>query len=297
MREGGDIWRRVAERFCVLLVAGVLYKVMCAFVVHLDAYSGAHAQMVFPVTQEGIGIFLRNVASFGGWFGMAIASTPRVALVAVLVLLLYGLWQFHQEKRGLRYLVALAGMLLGTILPQLFLREPVFAARVLISCVVPAIFLGMLLSRAIQWKRAMALLLLPLLLSGFAGAYAYGNVLHAQSECNRRVAQQLVSDIGQLDPAAAKNDIVVFGESPSARERKHAEAKRPIIAAMTPIYLNGGWMWGGVLMNHLSARDFHIIQARDDDRAWTKAAQPRLSRDTYRLYLRDDHWIVDFEAR
>ena len=252
--------------------------------------------MIIPVrmTQEGIGIFLRNLASFGGWFGLAIASTSRVTFVVVLALLLYGLWHFHQEKRDMCYLIALAGMLIGIVLPQLFLREPVFAARVLISCVVLAIFLGMLLSRAIQQKRAAALLLLPLLLSGFAGAYAYGNVLHAQSDCNRRVAQQIVSDIGQMDPGAARNDIVIFGQAPSAREREHAKAKRPIIVAMTPIYMNGDWMWGGILMNHLSARDFHVIKAQEDDQAWMKAAQPCLTRDMYRIYLRDDCWIVDF---
>lgn len=292
--RGEDKRKRMMERFAALLLAGVLYKIMCAFVVQLDSYSGAHAQMVFPVTQEGLGIFLKNLASFGGWFGLAFDSTPRLVTFIVFGLLAYGFWIFWRKKQGLRYLVALAGMLLGTILPQLFLREPVFAARVMISCVVLAIFLGILMSFVIRQKRMAALLLIPLLFSGYAGAYAYANVLHAQSDANRRIAQQLVTDIGRLNLDSEKNDIVVFGQSPAARERQLAEKRRPIIAAMTPIYLSGDWMWGGVLMNHFSNREFHIIRAEDGDRS-CREQQPDVARDIYRIYSRDNHFVVDFE--
>lgn len=280
-----------------LILGGICYKLMLISPFFcMNPYAADHAQVAFPWTADGLHVLQTNIVSFSELFGKGLISFSFPVAVLLALLVLYGGWQFVQEGKGMRYVIATFGMTVGVILPQLFLCAPIVAPRVLLSTVVLFVFFGVLLSRIYLMRQTFAsFFLLIFLLSGFNLSYAYGNTLHRQFAYDTMVASQIAHDIGHLDPEATQNNVVKLGPTLHSKEWLLAARIRPIIANLVPAYIGEDSRWENDLQCHVSQREFVHKKASDEDRAFVRTAEPLLRSDAYDIYESEDAFIIQFK--
>ena len=290
-----DGMKQFFSRALAFLAAGMAYKVMLLGI-SLNEYAAGHSSFLRLQTEEGWHLLGENFRVFAELLHAGGLSFPRTVMGLFFAVLLYGGYRFVHEGRGLRFALAIPGMAVGILLPQVFLQSPVLSPRVLLASCTWFVFLGILMNRMSCWKKNLAaILLIVFLLAGFDFAYAYGNVLHRQTEYEMGLEHEISSDLGRLDPDMQKPKLAVLGDAPLSKELQLAEHARPVFHWLVPRDLREGYWVGLCMFAHASARKVEAAPVDDALRKKVAESAPVFRRDVYDIYATDDTFIIRFK--
>ena len=68
---------------------------------------------------------------------------------------------------------------------------------------------------------------------------------------------------------------------------------RPLYDRLIPVYMNNGWIWGSVYLEHLKKEAINF-EPEADDRDYTNSIKPVKTNEYYELYWRGDKLIAKF---
>lgn len=88
-------------------------------------------------------------------------------------------------------------------------------------------------------------------------------------------------------------NISFVGHSPKCRELVLADRKKPLYGRLVPIYMNNGWFWGGVYLEHYRKNKV-TMRSEIGDSDYIKANRSVKINEFYQLYLTDDKLIIYF---
>lgn len=311
-RNIAEAAREALLRLSCLAAALILYKIeTLAF--PFDSYGAKHAGIAF----DNSSVVLRNLADGYHFLARNLFHTHQTQLLLCVMLL--GILSFfiglHRGnlRRKKTVLIAsasmailcLLGMLEGVVGPIILLRSPIWASRVMIgfgalaACLLSFIVLE---SQHGAFSKYVSAMLCLVLFAQFTISYAYGNALHAQGLLDGQIASHVSEDAFILSKGKP-SFLMVNGVEPRAPSALLTTKSYPVINALLPSPLHGGWVWGGVLLqlHGLPSNIKFINNATPSARASRILARcdihSMITNLYYNLYKNGSYLIVDFSKR
>ena len=310
-------WRNILDRISVrvvgLVFGGLVYKFIIANkYVEKEGYSAEHASFLNPFANDSMQIFWGNLTAFGEifkdyWMTMGILG------ILLFLTLYFGLgnmaryvWKNRDDAPVLKIIsvvflmISPAVLLLASVIFLSMLRVPVVAPRVMLSFTVFPLFMGLViynLSKTNRWfgKKAFLTLGTIALMCILSFSSYYGNLLNRQEKTNSMIANFILHDINDIEGKLGSKveNISFVGHSPKCRELVLADRKKPLYGRLVPIYMNNGWFWGGVYLEHYRKNKV-TMRSEIGDSDYIKANRPVKINEFYQLYLTDDKLIIYF---
>ena len=196
-------------------------------------------------------------------------------------------------------------MLEGVVGPIILLRSPIWASRVMIgfgalsACLLSFIVLEF---QQTVFDKYVSIMLCLVLFAQFTISYAYGNALHAQDLLDRQLASNIAEDAYILSKGSA-SFLMVHGIEPTALNARLTTEYYPVVKALLPLPLHGGWFWGGVLLQlHGLPSNIKFIDNATPNAGASKIlakcqVHAMIKNLYYYIYKNGPYLIVDFDKR
>jgi len=308
-----DIMERVALRVLGILTGGLVYKLIIANrYVDKHGYSAEHSSFLNPFSSADVSILIDNLASFGNMFrdyGLTLGVLGILLLLVLYIglgIIAKSIWRNREDTFSVKVITIFFLMispvvfLLAAVAFLAMLRAPIFAPRVMMSFTVFTLFTGLViyyLSESGGWlgEKTFFTLGVLVLVGMLSFSSYYGNLLTRQEKINSLVATFLVYDINEVEQNKGhKAEKLAFvGHSPKCKELLLANKKRPLYDRLIPVYMNNGWIWGSVYLEHLK-KEAIKFEPEADDRDYTNSIKPVKTNEYYELYWRGDKLIAKF---
>ena len=299
-------------RLLCLVAALIIYKSE-EFLFPFGRYASKHAGLA----PYKLSIFLQNFKNGSYFLAHTLLHTHQTQILLCAMLLgifsfFIGLYRKKSRRRktvfalsAITSMVFLMGMLEGVVGPIILLRSPIWASRVMIgfgafsACLLSFIVLEF---QQTVFNKYVSVMLCLVLFAQFTISYAYGNALHAQDLLDRQLASNIAEDAYILSKGSSSS-LMVHGIEPTALNARLTTEYYPVVKALLPLPLHGGWMWGGVLLQlHGLPSNIKFI-----DNAMPNAEASRILAKCqvhamiknlyYYIYKNGPYLIVDFDKR
>ena len=199
---------------------------------------------------------------------------------------------FPLTKIGMSLFILIQPIFLAFISVVMFavLQHPVYASRVFLSFTVVFLYFAIQLDVLSEKIKYLNILLIPLLAFILSFSAGYGNLLHREDRHDQYIAQSIASDINKVEnrESLSFNKVTFIGKQPESLELSRQRKKRPLMAALVPIYMNSDWYWGGRYLDHFRNKPIRLIPAAKEDRIWIHESKPEAENDFYKLYRKND---------
>ncbi|WP_280539127.1 glucosyltransferase domain-containing protein [Chromohalobacter sp. 11-W] len=301
-------WRRHVGLLAAGAVTLLGYKLISGWWL-AGGYSLSHSQMAAPATLP-MHIF-DNTLTFWRYATRALAGAPRwglsvTALIALIGLILGTLCP-AQAKRPLAWpwrlllmLVILLLLPLGALGIMAALEDPLWRPRTFIgfgALCAGSLFCAVATCEHYGWRRLGASMLILVLGGATVIAYAYGNAQGSQKAFEESVSRQLVDDLRRLE---ANGPLVVVGTLPLSKSADNTAHAFPVVKKLMGSYLDNGYWWGYQNLYRLGLPqryEFYGDQAlRDAFANHCTILEPLLERGWYTLYQWQDATFVSLEG-
>ena len=306
-----NIVKRALLRIAGLGIGGLLYKlVIVKAYVSKDGYSAEHASLANPFTAQGAQQINTNIIAFSGMFkdfGITLGILGILLLLVLCIGILYKAyltWKNRQDTVPYKILsvgmITISPILLicSSVLSLVLLKYPVVAPRVMLSFTIFTLFIGMVIYWLSEFKKGFLAIAVLALICTLSFSSSYGNLLSRQEKMNTLVATDIVYDINRIEAEQLRKiDKVAFiGHAPKCQELLLASKRKPLLNRLVPIYMNNDWYWGGQYLSHYRTS---LVQMKPDkdDKTYVESIAPIQKNEFYKLYLRDDKLIIDFQNK
>ncbi|TDU24795.1 glucosyltransferase GtrII-like protein [Chromohalobacter marismortui] len=262
-------------------------------------YSLSHSQMAAPSTLP-VHIF-ENTLIFWRYAARTLAGAPWWGLSIIVLIALAGILlgtlappratrSLARPWRLLLMLVIVLLLPLGALGIVAALEDPLWRPRTFIgfgALCAGALFCAVTTCSQHGWHRLGAALLIVTLGGATVITYAYGNAQSSQKAFEESVSRQLVDDLRRLE---AHGPLIVFGTLPLSNGADNTARAFPIIEELLRSYLDNGFWWGYQNLYRLGLPPRYAFNGDHDIRerfaTHCNTLQPLLERGWYTLY----HW-------
>ncbi len=274
----------------------------------LKGYGVEHGSLLNLATYAGIDQFFHHVAVYMDKYKIYGQSLHRVIIWILSIVYMGGTFALIQKnKRKKNFLLAKIGMSLFILIQPIFLafisvvmfavlQHPVYAPRVFLSFTVVFLYFAIQLDILSEKIKYVNILLIPLLAFIVSFSAGYGNLLHREDRHDQYIAQSIAADITKVENREhlSFNKVTFIGKQPESLELSRQRKKRPLMAALVPIYMNSDWYWGGRYLDHFRNKPIRLTSAAKEDRIWIHESNPEAENDFYKLYRKNDKIIISF---
>ena len=285
----------IIKRFITSLVLGAaLYKIISwALKTQYDANRGKlffDSESPFSILKDNVyNIFLFSEPLLKGLFGYLL-------LLSVILSLMGSFANFNalsNRKALFSPLLIISSFIMVILLPLLLKNSPI----------APRLFPGLsfALMVVVYWVskfnvRISVTLSLIFTLLSFVTGTSYFNALSSQYKYQEQIASEIFA--GGFIP---EGDVVIDGRAPLTLNAALTLKKYPFLYPVLPVYLNGGWVWGGkFLSNHGYIKNGQFLytpgMARERDAILSQKCNVAhvIQGRTYTLRLGKGFTIIDF---
>ena len=297
---------------CFIRALGFLFGTLIYYYIiaghFLKGYGVEHGSLLNLATYAGIEQFLHHIVVYINKYKIYVNSLHEVIHWILMLIYIGGTFALLQKiKKQQGFLLAKVCFSFFILIQPIFLafisiamfgalQHPVYAPRVFLSFTVVFLYFAIqldILSEKIKYVNS---LLIPLLIFVLSFSAGYGNLLHREDHHDQYIAKSIAADINKVENRKhlSFNKVTFIGKQPESLELSRQKKKRPLMAALVPIYMNSEWYWGGRYLDHFRNKPIKLISATKQDKIWIHERKPEAETDFYKLYRKNDKIIIHF---
>lgn len=294
-----NIISTLTNRVAQFIIAYVLYKLLIVDNLVNSFYAKSHAEMV-TFALDSVIIIINNLRSVFDLFYLAFKSYSPVVIFILgcgvligVINIIFLVWKNNKSIIFSIFSIFLIfSAFLFTFVHLIILKNPVISPRVFTSVggIVLLYCIGvMMINTKTSYK---FVFVFPYMFMSFVFSYSYSTASYAQEKIDNLISSSIYYDVNKSGIKSTK--VSIYGQMPVAEELKLAAKKAPIIGKLVPIYMNGGWWWGAVLLQHYRIPVW-IEDINEDDKKIICHNNPISNTNDYAIFNSNGKILILFE--
>lgn len=284
-----------------LSLSYVIYKIAILREFSENGYAHQHSGLI-SFNENFIDSFTLNINKIFDWFFIPLYKSAEIVFIFYAILILISIAIISARAYKSNYLKLLCFSCVTILVLLSFfasfihislLKEPVFATRVLISFTGFVLFSSFLIVSAFKNRNTSLVLLFPFFVMAMIFSYSYANASKEQDKLDGLLASRIQSDVYRSKQEFKY--VSIKGVMPSAEKRSLVSYRFPIMNSLIPIYMNGDWSWGAMLLKHyglnMETRSFTELKQAED----ICSSAPLWETKEYLLYGLGDTLLISFD--
>ena len=301
----GHLIKRGISRILQALILALLYQKSVSAYIANSPYSKSHADLV-ALNAHGIKTVLYNFKEYLKIINMYVSSyKPLVIIVSIaclvsLILLLKNFYQRSTKSLGLKIIdtilliISPAVLFVLSLSLLIFLKNPVFGCRTMISMTVLYLIIGIALAYLIRHIRSTYLIMGLCLLYSFTFMYSYGTLVKSQKVHEESITQSIVYDLRTLEKDHVINSIALSGSYTYSKQMIMADQNNKFYKKLIPNYFENNSMWGGYEVLSFLDTPTQFKMTSMSDLHYIKTHKSNIANKEYAIYVINQKAVIYF---
>jgi len=285
------------------IFAFAFYKLVITKISSGGGYAQQHSALI-SINNSFIHDFMNNLNRIIDWFFIPLYKSAEMIfdLYAALIWISIAIISSRSYKatcsRVFCFLCITLLLLLSftaSFIHISILKEPVFATRVLISFTGFVLFSSFLIVHAFKSRTITLLLFFPFFLLTLVFSYSYANASNEQDKVDSLLSRNIQYDVSRLNQDFKY--VTIKGVMPSAESKRLVSNKFPIMNSLIPIYMNGDWAWGAMMLKHYGLNFEKKSYAELKQSTDICSSAPLINSQVYSLYGFGNTLLISFDKK